>query len=272
MKKIILTSVFCVSTLCVFAQSVHEGGGVANKIDTLSMNQVQTVPENDINKKLEEAKKTIEEQEKRISELRNLEIKLSLAENDLTELTKKLEETNKYAEDVEKSLISLASNFLYIPYEAYSIENIAIKAFESVKNENLKQRYNQRYILLKNYRQHLIDLKAYLQRVQVACNGVFQATATEFIDSEDSSIASDLVLKKQPFYLEYIKYDDYQGTFFGGLLQKTEEILKAHTKQKRANMQELVDTINRIQNPAKLDSFDNVIKVVEERLKTVENQ
>lgn len=38
----------------------------------------------------------------------------------------------------DKALISMASNFIYIPYEAYSVDSIAIPAYESVQDLILK--------------------------------------------------------------------------------------------------------------------------------------
>ena len=39
----------------------------------------------------------------------------------------------------DKALISMSSNFIYIPYEAYSVDSIAIPAYESVQDLVLKR-------------------------------------------------------------------------------------------------------------------------------------
>ena len=277
MRKFILIFFICVCTLSVSAQTnvLEETTLLVTsdtiQVDSLKFAKSQSVLEKDLRKQLDEAKAIIEQQTKRLLELQDVETKLTLSQNKNVTLIEQLDVVSKQAEKAEKNLISLASNFLYVPYEAYGVEEVAIKAFESIQNTKLKQEYHQRYVLLKNYKQHLMDLKLYLQKVQKACNGVFQATATEFIDGDDLSVSSDMVLKKQPFYLEYVKYDGYEDTFIGGLIQKTEEILRTHTKQERANMKEILDTINQIQTPVKIDTLDKVIETKDERLKTLED-
>ena len=57
----------------------------------------------------------------------------------------------------DKALISMASNFIYIPYEAYSVDSIAIPAYESVQDLILKLQYEIRYQLLKNYKEDVSE-------------------------------------------------------------------------------------------------------------------
>lgn len=269
MRKILFIYMICVGTLSVSAQN-----DVKNDTDTtqtLIVSEPQVVTEKTTEEKLQEALQTIEDQKRHLLALRDVEVKLNIAEREKESLDRKAKEAEKHAESVEKSLISMASNFLYVPYEAYGVEEIAVKAFESIQNSKLKQEYNQRYILLKNYQNHLREFKAYLERVQKACKAPFQATATEFIDSTDPKVSSELILKKQPFYLEYSKYNEYKDTFIGGLIQKTESILKAHTKQNKANVQGVIEEIDKTQTPTKIDSIEKVVNVIDERLKTVED-
>lgn len=262
---------FCACTLSVFAQNEAEVAQDTTTAKTVQVIQEVKVQEKSLEEKLAEAEKTIEEQKKYLLDLRDIETKLGLVQKENEILKKKIEAAEKRTESVEKSLITMASNFLYVPYEAYGVEEIAVKAFEAVQNPELKQKYNQRYVLLKNYQNHLREFKAYLERVQKACKGAFQATATEFIDPVDPSVSPELVLKRQPFYIEYVKYKEYKDTFIGGLIQKTEEILKAHTIQNRANMQGVIESIEKTQAPAQIDSVDKVIDTIDERLKTVED-
>lgn len=261
---------FCVGALCASAQNEGKSENDTTKTKVVSGTQL-VVAEKTAEEKLQEALQTIEEQKKLLKELGDVNVKLEKAQQEKEVIDKKVIAAEKHAESVEKSLISMASNFLYVPYEAYGVENIAVKAFESVQNEKLKQEYNQRYVLLKNYQNHLREFRAYLERVQKACKGAFQATATEFIDSRDPSVSSELILRNQPFYLEYIKYDDYKNTFVGGLIRKTESILKAHTKQNRANLQGVMGTIEKSQTPIELDSLDKILCTIDEQLKTVED-
>ena len=266
MKKTILLYILLGSTLSSYAQN-------ENRVDSLITEVSDSQSVVDVNSNIEvellEASKTIEEQKEHLLELRDVESKLAIVNREKEELQRKLTAADERVTSIERSLITMASNFLYIPYEAYGVEEIAIKAFESVQSPELKKKYQQRYILLKNYQQHLKDFRDYLVRVQKACNGTFQATATEFID--DPTVSPSLVLKKQLFYIEYVKYDGYKDTFIGGLILKTEAILRAHTKQKRANLQGVIETIEKTQDLTVPNTIEEVIDVVDQRLKTVED-
>lgn len=225
-------------------------------------------PQKTFEEKYFEVQKMVEAQRKQISLLQD---SIKIVSEEKASLEKKKENADKHAEKVEKSLISMASNFLYLPYEAYGVQEIAIKAFESVQDPQLKEKYNQRYVLLTNYQKHLREFKTYLEKVQKACNGVFQATAIEFIDTNDPSVSPELILKKQPFYQEYIKYNGYEETFIGSLIQKTISILKSHTKQNRANLKGTLSIIQSIETSEEIDSVPKLIVAIDKRLKTVEN-
>lgn len=270
MRNFILIYMICASTLSLFAQTndtIQNTVTATKNQDILEVKVTEKSPE----EKLADAQKTIEEQQKLLLGLRDVETKLGFAQNENVDLKKKLAATEKRAESVERSLIAMASNFLYVTYEAYGVEKIAIKAFESVQDERLKRKYKQRYVLLKNYQQHLRDFKTYLEKVQKECNGKFQATATEFINPIDPSVSPELILKQQSFYQAYVQYEGYQDTFIGGLIQKTESILKSHTKQNRANLQGVIKTIEKTQTLVQIDSVESVISTVDECLKTIED-
>ena len=276
MRKVIISLIVCASTLEVFAQNnpkEQRSMAVSDSIksDTIKTDTKSIVSLNDLTLKLEAANATIDKQKERLLKLQDIETKLSIAQNENSHLKKELETVKKQVKSVENNLLVVAANFLFIPYEAYGVEEIALKAFESIEDYSLKQENQQTYLLLKQYQNHLKEFKLYLQRVQKECNGIFQATATEFIDSKDPSINPDLILTKQQFYQDYIKFEGYQNTFIGGLIQKTQEILRAHTKQKRANMHEVIETIEETQSPEEIDSISKVIGLIDERLKTIED-
>ena len=64
------------------------------------------------------------------------------------QLREKDEQIDKYL----KKLISIASNFLFLPYEKYSIDDVAIPAFETAKGTDYYTKYRIRLTLLKNYK------------------------------------------------------------------------------------------------------------------------
>lgn len=136
----------------------------------------------------------------------------------------------------DKQLISMASNFLYIPYEAFSVERIAIPAYESVQDEALREQYRVRYDLLKNYKADISGMAALLRSIHDKCSAHFASNgqSEEWIKQiTQSSIA-----------VRYQQYDDWQNTYIGQVLTEVVRYLKvfdkATTPQKiEAKIQEL---------------------------------
>ena len=122
----------------------------------------------------------------------------------------------------DKCLISVASNFLYIPYEAYSVDSIAIRSFATVSDKSLKEKYAIRFSLLKNYKKDIMELSTFLERItqKSELGGPFASDAKEQIAS----------LHNQRFYIEYNKYDDWKSTFLGGIINTVEQQLSSFNK------------------------------------------
>ena len=63
-------------------------------------------------------------------------------------------------------LVNIISNFLYIPYEAYSIEKIAIPASNNIFDERLKHKQKIKFDLLKSYQNDIRSLMQFLKETQ----------------------------------------------------------------------------------------------------------
>lgn len=136
----------------------------------------------------------------------------------------------------EKALISMASNFIYIPYEAYSIDSIAIRSFESVSDKSLKAKYLIRYTLLKNYKNDLVAFVAFLKQQQ-----------EELSRNPFRNDANDVVslLHQQPFYISYQQYEDWASTFLGGKIHFVENQLKSFKKSTKLNFGDIIDNLEK---------------------------
>lgn len=136
----------------------------------------------------------------------------------------------------DKCLISVASNFLYIPYEAYSIDSIAIRSYETVSDKELKQKYYIRYSLLKSYRDDISNLVKFLTKQQNELNNnPFNKDAKEAINA----------LHGQSFYVTYLRYDDWASTFLGSKIVDVEKQLKSFNGKTKIDFSEI---INRLQS------------------------
>ena len=116
----------------------------------------------------------------------------------------------------DKCLISVASNFLYLPYEAYSVNNIAIRSFETISDEGMKKEYSIRYKLLKSYKDDILCFLNFLITQKEELNKPFTKNAEDAIQS----------LRQLQFYIVYHKYDDWEATFLGKKILTVEKQLK----------------------------------------------
>ena len=78
-------------------------------------------------------------------------------------------------------LINVASNFIYIPYEAYSIKEIAIPAFQMVSDEGLKVKYKSRYEMLLKYKEHVVEFISCLTEMKKVLSNPFAKDANDAI-------------------------------------------------------------------------------------------
>lgn len=116
----------------------------------------------------------------------------------------------------DKCLISVASNFLYLPYEAYNVNEIAIRSFETVSDDGMKEKYSIRYKLLKNFKDDIMCFLNYLTTQKEELNKPFTKNAEEAIQS----------LHQLQFYIVYHEYDDWEETFLGKKIVNVEKQLK----------------------------------------------
>lgn len=133
----------------------------------------------------------------------------------------------------QKDLISMASNFLYIPYERYSIEQIAIPAFESVKNPEYLDKYSNRLTLLKNYEENLKSLIAFLANAEKGLS--YGLTSMKEAKAKDNLDA----LSNSELYKDYQAYDDWKNTYLGRQISLIQKLLGNPSQDTSARLKEI---------------------------------
>lgn len=145
------------------------------------------------NRLLEEKDKAIEEKDKAIENYNNLlrdynalVKKDSIQSSELKELNSKYPRLKdeydallKTQENADKRLYNTASNSLYLPYEAFSVEKIAIPAFEAIYSPDLKAQYNNKYLLLKSYQTDIREIVNFLSECEKELNEPFVKNANQ---------------------------------------------------------------------------------------------
>lgn len=129
-----------------------------------------------------------------------------------------------------KKLANIASNFLFIAYEAYSVDNIAIPAFEAITIPSLREKNEIKYNLLKRYQQDIQSLLNFLNEVKAEYkNNPF---ASKSSDVKNTFIQK---LRNQDFYKNYEKYDRWRETYLGKQIVKVENVLNNSGGSKKPN-------------------------------------
>lgn len=156
----------------------------------------------------EKYQKLVVTSEKDKSKLSKLEIDLNHLKSDTTKLYVAQREA-------DKRLVNIASNFLYIPYEAYSIEKIAIPAFKAISSKELRRDHQIKYELLYNYRKDITDLLAFIKYACTELQKPFVKDANEVL----------VQFRDRSFYLSYHKYPEWTDTYLGSKLSLIEKQL-----------------------------------------------
>lgn len=168
-----------------------------------------------------------QELEAKSREFANLKRKI----DDLQSITiKRLEASN---DTLQKRLISMASNFMYIPYDEYSIEEIAIPAFLSTKDTPAYTRYQNRLPLLQNYKSDVVSLVNSLSQMEkdleIGLTAMRNQKANDHLNN----------LHVSSIYLRYTSYDDWENTYLGEQLQRILGLLKSPNEQTSSKLKSI---------------------------------
>lgn len=135
---------------------------------------------------------------------------------------------------LHRKLISLASNFLYIPYDEYSINEIAVPAFAACEGSSAYATYKNRLPMLTNYKDDILSLINFISLTVADLTSEFNL---DFMKEEKAKnrLAE---LKQTPVYLRYAAYEDWENTYLGGYILQIEKELKT---PKNVNIESLKD-------------------------------
>ncbi len=139
----------------------------------------------------------------------------------------------KHILSVDTVLISWSSNYLYVPYDAYCVKEMAIPGFEKVYSRELREKYSVRLSLLRNYQSHIVSMVSFLKSIGAELKKPFVKSGEEFIES----------LKGQPFYMDYMRMDDYEDTYLGGKIKLVIQRLKQHGNSSKASFDDIIEDL-----------------------------
>lgn len=251
MKKVFL--ILMLIPLHLFGQNVEDEASKKDSIDNMEVKiSMSQLTELENAKKLAEgrlnsANKRILEQEIKLSNdsvtIGKLKARISNLRADSLAIHNTVNGWKKQLLKADTCLINVASNFIYIPYEAYSIKEIAIPAFQMVSDEGLKVKYKSRYEMLLKFKEHVVEFISCLTEMKKVLSNPFAKDANDAIK----------VLKTKRFYAAYRAFEGWESTFLGSRIIAIEKQLNEYRGQ-----------------ASKVD-FDKVANELQECLKTENN-
>lgn len=164
-------------------------------------------------------------------------LELNKKETEINEMAEKIDSYLNQIAKVDTALIEISSNFIYIPYEAYSIDKIAIPAFNLVSNKGFKDQYKTRLILLESYDKDIKSLHSFLLDINVDLSNPYAK----------GDVSKPLIqeMKGKSFYIQYSKFDDFTNTFLGKKFIEIENRLDKHDRDKyKANFDDIIEELN----------------------------
>lgn len=135
----------------------------------------------------------------------------------------------------DKERVDIASNFLYIPYESYSVDSIAITTYEGIHDVPLKEKYRIRYTLLKNYKIHISEFSNFLIQ--------FQKEFNRFANDKFTSQKAQQ-LKSLRCYKAYLAYSDGKYTFLGSRMEKALSMLQSFKHGQKLDFNSMIQELS----------------------------
>lgn len=241
--KILLLIILAVASTRVFAKDVVDSISIGDEknlsLPDSIINQLQanlllidslTNQNKTLKSLLKESQKETERVEAELSDMKNLC-------SDLENIKiKNLEASN---DTLQRWLVTVASNFLYIPYEDYSIQKVALPAFLATKGTAAYSRCENRLPLLQNYKADIISIIDFLRNSKAEYEFCVGDNMREGKAMDQLKKLSSLSL-----YIRYSSYNDWQNTYLGNEILSVQKVLQNPT----------------IETPEKLDKIRNKLE------------
>lgn len=174
----------------------------------------------------------------------NKQTEISILKDKITEMEetriKRIEASN---DSLQRWLVTVASNFLYIPYEEYNIEKIAVPAFMATKGTPAYNRSVDKLTLLQNYKNDMSSLIDFLR-----------SSEDEYAWCVGEKMRSDKAneqlgkLSLLPMYSRYSTYADWKNTFLGKEIVWIKKLLEYPTKETPEQLSSIRKRLEKILN------------------------
>jgi hypothetical protein len=246
-NKIILSWTFCLLPLITFASNESDS------IPPVESNQSISLPDS-IVQKLKVSAQLTDSLSKENAALKGLlrgsQMETVQKESEIAELKSQISNLQNVTikclesanDTLQSKLISMASNFLYIPYDAYSIDEIAIPAFKATNGSQAYYKYQNRLPLLINYRTDVQSLIKYLIKAE-------EDLAIGLTKMRNDKAVEHLsILEALPLYARYSSYNDWKNTYLGTQILEIQKQLKTPSEKTSTQLKNIQTKLENLFN------------------------
>lgn len=231
---------------CILCASYSLIAQAQENVDSLSKKQNKTEMSVSISvdnlSRLENEKKQAVQNNKNLQQAYNQLLKqdsvktceLNMIKTEYNVLKSNYDAVVKSQEFSNKKLVNIASNFLYIPYEAYSIQEIAIPAFKAVTDEQLLHKHQIKLVLLENYQQDIRDVLAFISDIEKELGNRF---------AKDLKVLEQRYIKTE-YYHRYNQYDDWKNTYLGKIIYYIDVKMKSYKGSNKPDFTSIKKELN----------------------------
>lgn len=149
---------------------------------------------------------------------------------EIKRLQEEVESNKKLVDAYQRKYINLISNFLYVPYDEYSVENIVRPAYEEIKNTKLAQENQIRFDLIFKYKEDLQQISNFCKSNEKNLKMINAAR----IGEDTAKIKESF--NALPSVQMYKKYTDYKNTYIGSIIEKIDNLLSHATGMDKAKI------------------------------------
>lgn len=167
------------------------------------------------------------------NEIQSLKELLKQKDGEIADLKNKSDQLKVSNDSLQRHLINIGLNFLYIPYDYYSIYEVAIPAFQATKGTELYNTYQNRLTLLENYKDDISEIINVLSHMEREMK--FTISATRGQKAKD--LLNDLYASA--VYQRYSSYEKWKGTYLGKRILKIEDLLKSPSQDTPSQLEKI---------------------------------
>lgn len=157
-----------------------------------------------------------------IEELKTVRSESASRKDSIQQLTTQVIELQEEVAKLQKNLLNVAVNYIFIPYDAFSVTQIALPSFKKSKDLPIFKEDPQYMIVLDLVQNYETDSKTVTQLLRDARTAIKDRAKAQ-------KVYNDLI--NSPLYKRYTQFNDWEQTYLGKIIKIVANNLHNPTSQ-----------------------------------------